>query len=270
MTSFKSTCSAFIAFGVIGTTACGSDSTGPTDLDSVSALSSLAIGLQGFGTSGAVGTFDATPSFSRIAPFLDQVNVQIGGADQKMYALGIHESFPPGTCEEVIFGNILPPEPTCTPVPLTLVIILWQSRSASEPPDRMALLVGDVGTSTFDFNIDSDVLPAVGFYLEGENDAWVSQSGMLTSSVAATSQTCSIPLPPYAKSGACSIATFDEQGTIVFEQYDENGASGRTQKLAIPRQTLHGLWMAISEVQPIGLTATRLVPRDLMRRLHSR
>jgi len=31
--------------------------------------------------------------------------------------------------------------------------------------------------------------------------------------------------------------------------------------VSIPQQTLHSLWMQISEVQPIGLTATRVSPR---------
>ena len=271
MNPVKSKLSAFLALAVLGLTACGSDSTGPTDLDSASALRSLALGLQQFGGDGTTATLNIDASFGGLAPFLDQVTVNIDGAPQQMYALALHESFPAGTCEETIFGNIIPADPNaCTPPELGLAVLLWQARSPLQPPDRMAFLVGDVGTSSFEFNIDSDVLPAVGFYVESENDAWVSQSGTLTSVVAATSQNCSIPLPPYAKSGVCNIATFDEQGSVVFELYDENGASGRTRTLTIPRQTLHGLWMAISEVQPIGLTATRLVPRDLMRRLLNR
>ncbi|HEX6629415.1 MAG TPA: hypothetical protein VF105_15805 [Gemmatimonadaceae bacterium] len=271
MKTVKSNFAALLAFAVVGLTACGSDSTGPTDLDSASALRSLALGLQQFGGDGTTATLEVDNSFGGIAQFLDQVTVNIDGAPQSMYALALHESFPPGTCEETIFGNIIPADPNvCTPPQLGLAVMLWQSRSPSQPPERMALLVGDVGTSNFDFNFDSPLLTAVGLYVVGQNELWVSQSGTLTSGVAATSQACDVPLPLYAKSGACHIATFDEQGSIVFELFDENGTSTKTQTLTIPRQTLHGLWMAISEVQPIGLTATRLVPRDLMRRLLSR
>lgn len=271
MNPVKSKISALLAFAVVGLTACGSDSTGPTDLDAASALRSLALGFQQFGGDGTTATLDVDNSFGGIAPFLDQVTVNIDGASQPMYALALHESFPAGTCEETIFGNIIPADPNaCTPPELGLAVMLWQTRSPSQPPDRMALLVGDVGTSNFNFNFDSPQLTAVGLYVVGQNELWVSQSGTLTSGVAATSQACDVPLPLYAKSGACHIATFDEQGSIVFGLVDESGRSTKTQTLTIPPQTLHGLWMAISEVQPIGLTATRLVPSDLMRRVLSR
>ena len=272
MKTVRSKLSAVLTFAALGMTGCGSDSTGPTDLDAASALRSLSLGLVQFGGDGTTATLEVDNSFGGIAPFLDQVTVNIDGAPQPMYALGLHESFPPGTCEETIFGNIIPADPNvCTPPELGLAVLLWQTRSPSQPPDRMVFLVGDVGTSNFNFNFDSPSLPAVGLYFVGQDKMWVSQSGTLTSSVAATSQACDVPLPLYAKSGACHIAAFDEEGSIVFEPFDADGTSStRTQTLAIPRQTLHGLWMAISEVQPIGLTATRLVPRDLMRRLLSR
>ena len=267
--AIKSKLSVVVVFAALGMTACGSDSTGPTDLDPSSALRSLALGLQQLGSDGTTASLDVDASFGGIAPFLNQVTVTIDGTSQPMYALALNESFPAGTCEETILGDVIPADPSvCTPPSLNLAVFLWQTRSPSEAPDRMAILVGDVGTSNFDFNVDSQTLPAIALYAVGQNDLWMSKSGTMTSSVTATPQTCNIPLPPYAKSGACNIATFDEEATVVLEPFDVSGTgSTRTQTFAIPRQTLHGLWMAISEVQPVGFTATRLIPPALMRRL---
>src|SRR6476660_250980 len=130
MNRVKSKITAFLAFAVVGLTACGSDSTGPTDLDAASALRSLSLGLVQFGGDGTTATLDIDNSFGGIAPFLDQVTVNIDGAPQQMYALALHESFPDGTCEETIFGNIIPADPNaCTPPQLGLAVMLWQSRS---------------------------------------------------------------------------------------------------------------------------------------------
>ena len=267
MKSFKSKLSAGLAFAVVALTACGTDSTGPSDLDATAALKSLAIGLGQVGTDGSTATLTMDPGFGGIAPFLNQVTVNIDASSQTMFGLALRESFPDGTCAETIFSDVVPGDPTiCTPPPLGVAVILWQSHSASEPPDRMVVLGGDVGTTDFNFDLNTPNLPGVAVYLEGQNqnDLWVSQSGTLTSAVTAGTQACDIPLPLYAKSGHCNIATFDEQGSIVLAGlnnfYSINGAAGPTKTLTIPRQTLHGLWMAVTEVQPIGLTAARMSP----------
>lgn len=272
MRSVKSKLSAILAFAALGMSACG-DSTGPSKLDSAAALQSLALGFQRMGATGVTATLNTGSSFGGLAPFLNQVTVNIEGKPQTMFGLAIHETFPAGTCWEVIFENVIPAGPSCTPPPLALAVVLWQSHSASEMPDRLLFLAGDVGTVDFSFDPDQITLPAVAFYVEGENDIWVSESGTLTSAVSATSQSCNVPLPLYAKSGSCSIAVFDEQGSIVFSSFNTiTGTSpfGPTRTLTIPRQTLHGLWMAISEIQPIGFTANRLVPRSLMQRVAGR
>ncbi|HJP61539.1 MAG TPA: hypothetical protein VJ865_16135 [Gemmatimonadaceae bacterium] len=253
-----------IALAAVGAIACGSDSTGPSNLEASAALKSLLLGLAQIGSDGTTAAIVDPGPFNAIAPFLNQVTVNIDGSAQTMFSLGLRETFPAGTCEETIFGDIIPADPgVCTPPELGLAVMLWQSHSESEVPDRLAVLVGDEGTSNFDFNIDSPTLPAVGIYAEGRDNLWISESGTLTSSVSATSQNCSVTLPPYAKSGVCHIATFDEQGSIVLGSFDINGGASttNTKTLTIPRQTLHGLWLEISEVQPIGLTASRVVPR---------
>jgi hypothetical protein len=257
-------------FAVAFMAACGSDSTGPASVDATAALQSLALGLQTVGGTQDPTAPDLSTSLGAVAPLLSQVSVTIDGASQNMFAFGLRETFPAGTCEETLFIDpLFPPEPgVCTPPPLGLSLILWQSHAASEPPDRMILIVADAGTSNFDFSSSLDVLPAFALYLQGQDNVWASLSGTLTSQISGGAQTCNIPLPPYAKSGACSIATFDEQGSIVFETFTLDAPSTQHVTIAIPQQTLHGLWLAISEVQPVPVTANRLTTGFLGARLN--
>jgi hypothetical protein len=257
-------------FAVAFMAACGSDSTGPASVDATAALQSLALGLQTVGGTQDPTAPDLSTSLGAVAPLLSQVSVTIDGASQNMFAFGLRETFPAGTCEETLFIDpLFPPDPgVCTPPPLGLSLILWQSHAASEPPDRMILIVADAGTSNFDFSSSLDVLPAFALYLQGQDNVWASLSGTLTSQISGGAQTCNIPLPPYAKSGACSIATFDEQGSIVFETFTLDAPSTQHVTIAIPQQTLHGLWLAISEVQPVPVTANRLTTGFLGARLN--
>jgi len=270
--TFKNTrvLSAISVFAAAFTVACGSDSTGPGSVDATAALQSLALGLQTVGGTQDPTAPDLSTSLGAVAPLLSQVSVTIDGASQNMFAFGLRETFPAGTCEETLFVDpLFPPEPgVCTPPPLGLSLILWQSHAASEPPDRMILIVADTGASNFDIGVSSfdvgsqalEVFPAFAIYLQGQDNIWGSLSGALTSQIAGGTQTCDIPLPPYAKSGACSIATFDEQGSIVFEEFTLDAPTTQRLTIAIPHQTLHGLWLAISEVRPVPvpLTANRL------------
>jgi hypothetical protein len=164
--------------------------------------------------------------------------------------------------ETVFIIPSFPPQPgVCTPPDQGLGVVLWQSHSAFMRPDRMILIVADIGTVDFDLpsfveydattNPSTIPLSGVAMYLEGEDDFWISLSGSLTSQVTATSQSCGLPLPPYAKAGSCSIATFDEQGAITFERFTEDGPSAQRLNVTIPRQTIHGLWLTITETQPV-------------------
>jgi hypothetical protein len=246
---------------LISISACN-DSTAPGKLGPSAALQSLALGMGSLLVAPSPIPPAMDESFGDLASVLDQVDVTIDGKTQTMFALGMRETFPEGTCMENVFVfPSFPPEPgMCTPPLQGLGVILWQSHSAFEPPDRMILIVADVGTIDFDFTsfteYDVTTVPAelpfsgVAMYLEGEDNFWMSLSGSLTSQVAATSQSCGMPLPPYAKSGACNIATFDEQGTITFERFTEDGPSTQRLNVTIPRQTIHGLWLNITETQP--------------------
>jgi hypothetical protein len=235
-----------------------SDSTG-VNLDSNSALASLAIGLNAFAAEpGAPSGAEAAGVFNAIAPLLDRVSVTIDGGPQTMYALGIRQSFPAGTCEETLYEDPQFPPPTgvCTPPPFGMVVVLWQTHSAMQPPDKLLLLTTEIGTSTFDFS--SATFPAVAFYVEGQDKIFISESGTVTTQMVSSGATCSIPLPPYAKTGTCKIATFSQQGSIVLSPVSEgtavissNAPSAPTVTLGIPSITLDGLWVDITEVQPV-------------------
>ena len=245
----------------ISLSACGSDSTGPSNLDANSALQSLVLGMNALGSVQTPGTTPTTAYFGDIAPLLDQINVTVDGTSQSMFALGLRETFPAGTCMENVFidPNFPPAPGVCTSPDLGLAVLLWQSHSASAPPDRLIFIIADAGTTNFDFgsnfydiNLTQPPIPGVAIYMESVDNLWMSLSGALTSQVAATSQSCGLPLPPYAKSASCNIASFDEQGTITFEEFSETGASTRRKVVAIPRQTIHGLWQSITETQPVS------------------
>ena len=244
---------------LISISGCG-DSTGPSRLDPNAALQSLALGMGSVMILTPYGPpMDGAASFDELAPFLDQINVTLDGTSQTMFALGLRETFPAGTCIENLFLDpTFPPLPgECTPPGLGLALVLWQSHSASAPPERMIVILADEGTTNFAYlgDFTSGSIPAVAIYLEGEENLWLSLSGTLTSHIAATSQSCGLPLPPYAKSGSCNIATFDEQGAITFQDFSETGPTTLRRSLTIPRQTIHGLWQTITETQPITIPA---------------
>jgi hypothetical protein len=246
----------------ISISACG-DSTGPGELDSTGALQSLALGMGAFAGVYSRETVRVFSVFGGIDPIIDQVDVTIDGGSQRMFALGLRESFPPGTCVENIFSDpSFPPEPgVCTPPPLGIALMLWQSHSAFRPPDRLLFIAADVGTSNFEFDFFSspaepvDMFPAFAMFVEGDHSFWMSVSGTLTSHVTATSESCAIALPPYAKAGSCSVANFDEEGAIAFEEMSEFSPIPSTRRLnvTIPRQTVRGLWQTITETQPFTL-----------------
>src|ERR1700694_1601658 len=128
--------------------ACGTDSTGPTTLDANAALQSLALGMGTNGTSSIYGP----SSLSSLAPQLDQINVTIDGKPQSMFALGLRETYPTGTCIETLIVDplIVTPPGHCSAPPFAFALILWQSRSANTRPDRLAMIAGNVGTINFE------------------------------------------------------------------------------------------------------------------------
>jgi hypothetical protein len=262
---------ALAVLAVLGFAGC-SDSVGPGDVDDDAAMRSLAMG---FSSAAPTLPFAFAPSaFGAAARGLDRIDVSIDGSPQSMYALGVRVTYPAGTCLENIYV-FAPPVQTfgsdCTAPPLGLLLVLWQTTSGSRPPDRMILISGDVGTSTFtNFALISEpppteisLFPAFAFQIKGREEFWTSIGGSLTSQVAATSETCNAPPPPFAKSATCNIATFTEAGQITFERMDmaffgpPGAPSGSVRsELVIPSQSVRGILQAIIEVQPSPIPLT--------------
>lgn len=250
---------AYLAIAIVSLAACG-DSTGSGTVNSEEALRSLS---HGFGETGALPFGLSAGSLGGGAD-LGKVDVTIDGTPQSMFALGMRVTFPSGTCEEDIF--VLPgdtPEPgECILMPVGVMLVLWQTRSGSRPPDRMAFISADIGTSDFSFleidPVDFTVFPAFGFFIDrGGQRFWSSIGGTLTTQVTATNQTCDVTPLPFAASSTCHFATFDEAGRITFEEFTEfgSGPAPRTMELVIPRQNILGIWQAITAVKPITLSS---------------
>jgi hypothetical protein len=242
---------AIASMALLSSAAC-TDTAGPNNLDANSALQSLRLALGGVSGTEGPGAAAVNASLGVISPLLDQITVTIDGKSQTMFGLGLRESFPDGTCEEDVFPDPnFPPLPgDCTPMSLGVILFLWQSHSASAPPDRLIVIASDEGTSNFDLESPTSAL-GLALYLEG-TDFWLSTSGTLTSHVVSSGSTCPVSLPVYAKSETCTIATFNEQGTITVESDATSGASAH-KTLSIAPQTVDGLWLAITEVQPVSL-----------------
>lgn len=248
--------SAVVVAVSVATGAC-SDSSGPGSVDANGALQSLALALQGAVTFGSLTSPEVGGNFAGIGPLLTQTTITVDGKPEPVYALGVRESFPDGTCEEDLFVDPqFPNDPSiCTPPSLTTALFFWQSHSATELPDRMLLVVTDPGAITFDdANLDLDP-PAFAFYTEGENDPWASLSGSITSLITSLNQACNVELPPYAKAGSCNFAAFNEQGSIVLGPFSLDEPTIPAQKtIVIPSQNLHGIWLDVTEVQPLTLS----------------
>lgn len=252
-----------LAVATVALAAC-SDSTGSGTVTPEAALQSLTRGINGTGIS---LPFGMSASSLGSAAGIGEIDVTIDGVAQKMYALGLRVTYPAGTCFESLF--IVPPSlgfpAGCSPPPLGLMLVMWQTRSGSRPPDKTILLSADVGTTNFDFlsfEPGSVVFPSFGLYIKGEDELWGSISGTLTSQVSATNATCQATPPPFARTSTCNFATFDESGRIVFELFDVNllsGGTGAQRRLdvVIPRQNIIGILQAITEIKPIALPSLR-------------
>lgn len=258
MISFRRTFISGTAIAAAVLSSACSDSSGPGSVDANGALQSLALALQGAVTFGSLTSPDVGSAFAGVSSLLTQTTITVDGQSQPVYALGVRESFPDGTCEEDLFVDPeFPNDPAiCTPPSQTTALFFWQSHSAKELPDRMLIVVTDPGTVGFDFDggLELDI-PAFAFYTEREKQPLSSVSGSVTTSITSLNQQCSVQLPPYAKAGTCSFAAFNEQGQIVLEPFTFDEPSIPAQKtITIPSQTLHGVWLDITEVQPVTMS----------------
>jgi len=260
-----------LTFALAGLAACGSDSSGPGSVEADDALRSLSLGLGGAG-GGALPYALAPSALGTASRGIDQIDVSIGGTTHSMYALGLSVTYPEGTCiEDLFIVPSIPRPPGCSPPPLGLVLVLWQTTSGSRPPKRMVFISGNLGTTNFGYLAsevefqETDPLvvgpPTLAFYVNDQEEFWGAVSGSLTSSVTPGSETCSVPAPPYAASSTCHFATFDETGQITFERYDlelfNPGPLPPAQRMdvVIPRQNVRGILQAITETKPFTFPA---------------
>lgn len=217
--------------------ACGGDnSTEPgTSTPAVSAqdaLASLASGLSGTtmttGGAAALGTASiATITASQVG----QATVIVDGKSVQTFALAAQATFPPGTCLEQVVSTLstTPPRSACTAPPAGLVLILWQTNSATARPDRIVIVYADLGSVTFSgfaaLASAGITYPPLAIYLERGGAISVSSAGSFASSIKGTGQACSLPVPSFATSATCTRATFSTAGHISFTSVPLNGAA---------------------------------------------
>jgi hypothetical protein len=258
LTRLKTAC---FAISLVLLVACRGDSTGPGTVSSEEAFQSLARGLSS--SSGGLPVALSRSALGRAAGDLSQIDVIIDGARYNMYALGLRVTYPPGTClESFVIIDHADWLTECTPPPLALVLVLWQTTSGLRPPDQMVFLSADIGTTQFGIlpgDGDFTFNPAFAMYANDRQEFWVSAAGSLTSQVTVTTETCSVTPPPFAKTSTCHVATFDESGQITFERFDlvtfgpGTAPARQTMELVIPRQTIRGILQAITETQPVTI-----------------
>jgi hypothetical protein len=257
-----------ILAGTVATIACGGDSSGPTapsQLSGRDALQSLTRGLTTFDQSSAssadIVSLSVLPltTSSQTVP-VGQITVTVDGSQVQMFAVAQRVVYPSGSCLEQLAGisNLANPG-SCTGIPGALSLILWQTSSASQTPDRMIVVLANVGTSHFTSlaGIDSTFLgggdfPSIAFYAQGTG-IWVASGGDITSAVTATTQACPAIPPLFAKSVTCAIGSFAESGGLTFSPVDVgHGAPTGSHTIAISAQTLNGMIQTVTAVVPIG------------------
>jgi len=256
--------------GVLVVIACGGDSTNPTAPAGVSkqaALQSLATGLAAAGASSTSPeeglTLAILPPVSAVADLsVSQVSISVDGTPVQVFALARRVIYPNGTCLEQLLGvsNFGSPG-SCTGLPGALSLILWQTSSGSQAPDRVAVLLADAGTSSFANPSSFDnsfptggAFPPIGFYLERSGAMWLASGGSISSTVTATGQTCTMPLPVFASSATCGLGSFLEAGSITFSPLDPAGVTTTgTRSITIPAQTLGGIVQTVTATTPLTM-----------------
>lgn len=258
---------------VVVVVACGGDSKSPTApgyVSSQDALQSLTRILTPSGSvSGAPAvpvTLAGIPPISdALAPQVGKANVTVDGQPVQMFALVLRVTYPSGSClEQLLPGEGLGNSGTCIAPPGGLSMILWQTSSGTQIPDKVIFVLADIGTVTFtDLTAldsasfaTSTKIPALAFYIDRSGSFWTASSGTLSSSVS-TGGVCSMPLPIFAKAATCSVGTFAESGNLSFAPLDigsgqSNQPSG-THTLVMPPQMLAGTVQTVTATTPVTL-----------------
>jgi len=255
---------------VISVVACGGDSTAPSAparLSAREALQSLTRGLTSLNQSPASSSTALTlgilpPIADSQAVLVGQITASIDGSPVPMFAIAQRVVYPHGNCfEQLITGSNFTNSGSCTGLPGGLSMILWQTSSAAQAPDRVIVVLADTGTSSFAdlFSIDASFttggsFPAFALYLERGGALWATSSGSLTSTVVATGQSCTTILPLFATSATCSVGSFSESGSLTFSLFDPGAPTATgTHTVAISAQGLGGIIQTVSATAPITL-----------------
>ena len=256
--------------GVLVVVACGGDSTnptapiGPTDQ---AALQSLTMGMAAVTASAA--SSDAGFALGMLPPVsaftdqrLSQTSITVDGTPVQVFALARRVTYPSGTCLEQLLGisNFANPG-SCTSFPGVLSLILWQTSSASQAPDRVVVILADAGNASFaglsssgDPFLTGTVFPPIGIYLERSGAVWLASGGSLSSTVTATGQTCTMAPPIFAKSATCGMGSFLETGSIAFSPLELGGVTTTgTRSVAISAQTLSGMIQTVTATTPVSI-----------------
>ncbi|MGI8547853.1 MAG: hypothetical protein ACR2M1_11035 [Gemmatimonadaceae bacterium] len=211
------------------------------------ALKSLATGLSNTATIPSGAALGAASIGSLASSQVGQVAVVIDGKSVQTFALAVQTTFPGGTCLEQLFATMgsTVPQSTCTSPPTGLMLILWQTGSASVPPDRIVIVYADLGRATFsDFatlGSQTTALPSFAIYMDRGGAISISSGGSFTSSVKGVGQSCSLPLPPFATSATCSRATFTAAGHVSFVPAPFIGSAAGSHSLEIPATDVPGV-----------------------------
>ncbi|MEO9250864.1 MAG: hypothetical protein ABI322_07570 [Gemmatimonadaceae bacterium] len=235
---------------------CGDSATGtrtPT-VSGQDALASLQSSLPRAGAALGASTLTTASIGAITASDVGQATVTIDGVSAQAFAFALQTTFPAGTCLEQLVTIIptsttfgaLAPKSICTPPPSGVAFIIWQTSSASAPPDRIVIVYANLGTVTFaDFGAfssdTSSAFPAFAIYMERSGAISFSSAGTFTSSVGSVGQVCSPPLPSFATSATCARATFGAAGHVSFVAESALGSGVSNHSLDIPAIDVPGI-----------------------------
>jgi hypothetical protein len=212
-------------------------------------------------SSGSALSFGAPMPLAALAtPAVAQVTVTVDGTPVPMYAVADRIAYPAGTCLEELIGirNFANPA-SCTGMPGAITLILWQTSSAAQTPDRLLFVMADVNTSTFlDTSSDDGSMltggsfPAIAFYMERGGAMWVTSGGSLTSGVSPGGGSCTTSLPPFATAATCSTGSFTESGSMTFSPFEFSSATATgTHTVSLSAQTLNGMVQTVTATAPL-------------------
>lgn len=235
--------------------ACGGDrATSPAPVSPLNpgdALTSLANGMSGVsGSAIPAGSTLASGALATLpASAVGQVTVQLDGAATTMFALALRTTYPAGTCLEQLASALkLSSGSACTSPPGGLMLMLWQTQGARVAPDRIVLIMADLGTANFanlssltDFTPGA-AFPALALYLERSGAIWLANAGSVSSAATPSAGTCTAPRVAFIATATCSFATFAASGHISFAPipFGGSGASG-SHSLSIAATAIPGI-----------------------------